>query len=360
MGESSPASKVLVVDDAPQIRALIRRVLSADGYDIDEAATLSQARSLAPAVYDAVVVDLRLADGSGADLIETLTASEPAAAAKCLVITGGGQEAVPDGAAYLRKPFYPDELLAAVRAIRQRVPGQGDAGTSAARRKTPSPPAETPPRERAPAAVPRGRKLLGMYRELRARERRAVADYLHDGPVQDLTGAVLELRLMRRAMPPELGRSLYTLLAAVDAATDSLRLLMDEPPSPAPGEELTSLLSERAGWLLGEPVTIDRVQTGDVGRAETPMIAETVALMLTGLVPAGSRARAHIAVRPAGDVLRIELALATTSGGERALRAPAAARGWLSDLAAALGGTVTIDFRNERWLVTLSLPRNSW
>jgi hypothetical protein len=206
--------------------------------------------------------------------------------------------------------------------------------------------------------VPPGRKLLGMYRDLRARERLAVADYLHDGPVQDLTGAVFELQMLRRTMPPEQAQALDALQPTLGAAIRSLRRLMDEPPAPAAGEELTSLLSERASWLLGEPVTVDHRQTGDLDRAETAVITETVALMLSGLVPAGSPARAHITVCPAPHVLRIELALTIAAGDERGSREPAAARDWLSGLAVAIGATVTAGFQAERWLVTLSLPRS--
>ena len=71
------------------MRILIQRVLSADGYQVDVAATLAEARSMDPAGYAAVLVDARLGAERGIDLIDELRSADPAAARRCLVITGG-------------------------------------------------------------------------------------------------------------------------------------------------------------------------------------------------------------------------------------------------------------------------------
>ena len=73
--------RVLVVDDVAEMRTLIRRVLSADGYQVDVAATLAEARSLDPAGYSAILVDAHLGSEHGIDLVEELRTADPAAAA---------------------------------------------------------------------------------------------------------------------------------------------------------------------------------------------------------------------------------------------------------------------------------------
>ncbi|MFL6056377.1 MAG: response regulator [Actinoallomurus sp.] len=53
--------RVLVVEDEPKMRALLRRALSEEGYAVDVAADGPQAVALAEtAVFDAVVLDVML------------------------------------------------------------------------------------------------------------------------------------------------------------------------------------------------------------------------------------------------------------------------------------------------------------
>jgi len=117
--DSSGVPRVLVVDDFAEIRVLIQRTLSASGYQVDVAATLAQARAMDPAAYDAVLVDAGLGADRGVDLIEALRAENPAAAGRCLVMTGGAVDDIPAGVACLTKPFQAAELLDAVHALQQ-------------------------------------------------------------------------------------------------------------------------------------------------------------------------------------------------------------------------------------------------
>ena len=118
--------RVLVVDDVAEMRTLIWRILSADGYQVDVAATLAEARGLDPAGYSAVLVDAHLGTEQGMDLIEELRSADPAAVSRCLVITGGTADAGPAGLAVLTKPFRAADLLDAVRALQQAAPPQPD------------------------------------------------------------------------------------------------------------------------------------------------------------------------------------------------------------------------------------------
>jgi len=118
---------ILVVDDERNIRALCTRVLSEEGViEVHGAATgkegLQMADDVAP---DVVLLDLRLPDGDGMDVLKTLKGRHPEIAV--IIITGYGQvqsavEAMKTGAAdYLEKPFeHLDKLkLSVVRALEE-------------------------------------------------------------------------------------------------------------------------------------------------------------------------------------------------------------------------------------------------
>ena len=119
--------RVLVVDDVAEIRTLIQRVLSADGYQVDVASTLAEARGMQPAGYAVVVVDSHLGTESGIDLIDELRSADPGAACRCLVITGDQADAS-SGLAFLAKPFRAADLLDAVRALPHPAPSTVEPG----------------------------------------------------------------------------------------------------------------------------------------------------------------------------------------------------------------------------------------
>jgi two-component system phosphate regulon response regulator PhoB len=121
-------SKVLVVDDEPDIVALVAYHLAKSGYDVSTATTggeaVSKAQNDLPA---AVVLDLMLPDMSGFKVLEKLRADETTSAIAVLMLTARREE--PDriqglslGADdYLTKPFSPQELILRIGAILRRV-----------------------------------------------------------------------------------------------------------------------------------------------------------------------------------------------------------------------------------------------
>ncbi|MBP6483265.1 MAG: response regulator [Rhodoferax sp.] len=117
--------RVLVVEDDPGIRALIRSTLSVEGYAVQTAVSVSEARALlSHALPDLLLLDLGLPDGDGAVLVKEVREHH---SLPILVVSARHQEAqkiqLLDAGAddYLTKPFSVAELLARIRvALRHR------------------------------------------------------------------------------------------------------------------------------------------------------------------------------------------------------------------------------------------------
>ncbi|MHB8572935.1 MAG: response regulator [Candidatus Dormibacteria bacterium] len=122
--EGPVADRILVVDDDPAVRALIRRRLEAGGYVIEEAgnaeAAVETARSINPA---AVILDINLSPEGGADgwdVLRSLKADRSTAQIPVVVasVLDGREVALEMGAAgYLQKPFEAAQLLQSVELV---------------------------------------------------------------------------------------------------------------------------------------------------------------------------------------------------------------------------------------------------
>ena len=122
------ADRVLVVDDEPDIVALVAYHLAKAGYRVSTAASgddaVAVARQECPAL---IVLDLMLPGMSGFDVLEQLRADPTTHGVAVLLLTARREE--PDrirglslGADdYLTKPFSPQELVLRVAAILRRV-----------------------------------------------------------------------------------------------------------------------------------------------------------------------------------------------------------------------------------------------
>lgn len=118
-------TKVLVVDDEPQIVRALRINLSARGYEVSTAASGQEAlRVAASARPDVVVLDLGLPDLDGTTVIEGLRGwtSVPIIVLSARTDSGDKVSALDAGADdYVTKPFGMDELLARLRAAVRRA-----------------------------------------------------------------------------------------------------------------------------------------------------------------------------------------------------------------------------------------------
>ena len=102
-------ARILVIDDEPDLRTLYELTLLREGYRVEAAGDLAQARQLlADHPFDAVITDMRLPDGLGLELLRDMVTQQRTE--RCVVITAHGSaenavEALKAGAFdYLTKP----------------------------------------------------------------------------------------------------------------------------------------------------------------------------------------------------------------------------------------------------------------
>ena len=146
------ASRVLVVEDEPDIRDLLVFHLRREGYEVTTAGNGADAlRCVARERPDVVLLDLMLPEMDGLDVCRRLRRDPATAGLSIIMLTAKGDEVdrvvgLEIGADdYVVKPFSPKELLARVRAVlrrgRLREPGDARRGP----RSSPGPSRSTPP-----------------------------------------------------------------------------------------------------------------------------------------------------------------------------------------------------------------------
>jgi CheY-like chemotaxis protein len=120
---SKGTETVLLVEDAPMIRRLAREIMLRAGYTVIEAGDAEEATQLAARQerIDVLLTDLIMPGPSGVELAEQLRNLRPRV--RVLFMSGYSDNAiVRDGllgesAAFLQKPFTPEELLRKLRHV---------------------------------------------------------------------------------------------------------------------------------------------------------------------------------------------------------------------------------------------------
>jgi len=116
-----PAGRILVVDDQENLCWVLARVLSERGHVVRTAQTVAEALRVASAFdCQVAIVDYRLPDGSGTDLIERLRACAPRT--RLILMTSYGSPALREQAqglalhAFFDKPFVNALMVDSVEA----------------------------------------------------------------------------------------------------------------------------------------------------------------------------------------------------------------------------------------------------
>lgn len=128
---SAPPLRVLVIDDEPPIRKLLRMGLSTEGYETIDASNGRLGLALMSQNPDLVILDLGLPDIQGLDLLRMIRGRNDHVPIVVLSSRGdeaGKVEALDLGADdYVTKPFGMQELLARMRAaLRHQLQIQGE------------------------------------------------------------------------------------------------------------------------------------------------------------------------------------------------------------------------------------------
>lgn len=120
-GDIPDGNKMLIVDDDSAWLSRLQRAMERRDYEVYSAETVAAGIALADEIKpDYAVVDMRLSDGNGMQVIEAVQAANPHG--RVIMLTGYGNiatavEAVKKGAIdYLAKPADADEIEAALKA----------------------------------------------------------------------------------------------------------------------------------------------------------------------------------------------------------------------------------------------------
>ncbi|WP_238945587.1 sigma 54-interacting transcriptional regulator [Vandammella animalimorsus] len=147
-------ASILVIDDEPDLRLLYELTLMREGYQVESAETVAQAREKLQRHFDVVLTDMRLPDGLGMEiLLELQAAGRPE---RCIVVTAYGSaenavEALRAGAFdYLAKPVELKQLRTVVASAVQGLPGKPSSLEASAADHTA---AAAPAAQPAPGAV---------------------------------------------------------------------------------------------------------------------------------------------------------------------------------------------------------------
>ena len=120
-----PTAQVLVDDDDDEMRALLRRTLEADGYQVTERDRGTHVvETLRGAPFDLIILDKEMPGLGGLDLLPILRREFPAVPVVFVTAFGGRQVAASalrlGAASYLEKPFKLAQLRDAINGLISR------------------------------------------------------------------------------------------------------------------------------------------------------------------------------------------------------------------------------------------------
>ena len=207
--------RILVVDDEPDLRTLYELTLLREGFQVQAAGTVGEARRcLDEGPFDVVITDMRLPDGLGLELLQLVRAKNRAE--RCIVITAYGSadnavECLKAGAFdYLTKPVDLKQFRTVIASAVQDSNGLGRDGqntiaTNTAARSAPSVGARTSTDEGSVQALSRltgDSEVMCNVRERIAKVAKSMAPVLirgESGTGKELAARALHANSHRRA-----------------------------------------------------------------------------------------------------------------------------------------------------------------
>jgi two-component system KDP operon response regulator KdpE len=126
------SGRILVVDDEPQIRRVLRATLTGHGYEFYEARTGEEAlEAIRANRFDLVLLDMNMPGMGGLDACRAIRSGSEVSIIM-LTVRDSEQDKVAalDAGAddYITKPFSTPELLARIRAALRRMPSSPEGG----------------------------------------------------------------------------------------------------------------------------------------------------------------------------------------------------------------------------------------
>ncbi|WP_217575312.1 response regulator transcription factor [Mesorhizobium sp. GbtcB19] len=117
--------RILLIEDEPEMASVLKTALERQDFVVDRTSTLADAEIMAKiGTHDAIVLDRRLPDGEGLDLIPRLRAMNVDTPVIALTAMAGIEDRVGGLNAgaddYMAKPFATEELVARLRALHRR------------------------------------------------------------------------------------------------------------------------------------------------------------------------------------------------------------------------------------------------
>jgi two-component system phosphate regulon response regulator PhoB len=119
--------RILIIEDEPEIREMVRFVLEAENFTLCEAAHAQEARDLLSTMtFDLLLVDWMLPGRSGLEFVHELKQKASSREIPIIMLTARTDESdrvngLESGADdYITKPFSPRELIARIRAVLRR------------------------------------------------------------------------------------------------------------------------------------------------------------------------------------------------------------------------------------------------
>ena len=119
--ETANETRVLIVEDEPDVADLYSSTVAAEGYAVDVATSVAEASELASAAYDVVLLDRRLPDGHGEDLLAEIRDRELDVRVAMVTAVEPDFDIVEMGFdLYVLKPISQRDLLDAVERLETR------------------------------------------------------------------------------------------------------------------------------------------------------------------------------------------------------------------------------------------------